>query len=161
MDGPDDFGGMARAIIDSTLYMVLGTSDQAGQPWVTPVYFSPVAYTEFYWVSSPQAKHSHNIAQRPQVSLVIFNSQVPVGGARAVYMSAAAGELSGSELERGLQHYNGRFTEPAEHGLRDFRLEQVQPPGRYRLYRAVASEHWVLDPQSSPDSRARVTLTAG
>jgi hypothetical protein len=25
----------------------------------------------------------------------------------------------------------------------------------------VASEHWVLDPPSSPDSRARVTLRAG
>jgi hypothetical protein len=31
-------------------------------------------------------------------------------------------------------------------------------PAPYRLYRATASQHWVLDPDSSPDDRAAVTL---
>jgi hypothetical protein len=31
-------------------------------------------------------------------------------------------------------------------------------PAPYRLYRATVSQHWVLDPESSPDDRAEVTL---
>jgi uncharacterized protein YhbP (UPF0306 family) len=153
-----DPGGLAKAIIDSTLYMVLGTADESGQPWVSPVYFTASKCKEFYWISSPEAKHSRNIAKRSQISIVIFNSQVPVGKAQAVYMSAEAEELTSSDLEHGLVIYNGRFPDPARHGVLDTTLEDVCPLGRYRLYRAVASEHWVLDPNASPDRRTPVTL---
>ena len=158
MNQHEHLAAMAKDIINSTLYMVLGTSDQAGHPWVSPVYFTASNYTEFYWISSPQAKHSRNIAMRSQISIVIFDSQVPAGKGQAVYMSAVAHELTGNELEPGLVVYNGRFPEPARHGVRDTRLEEVRPPGLYRLYRAVASEHWVLDPHASPDRRTAVTL---
>jgi len=158
MNQQEDFAAMAKTIINSTLYMVLGTADESGQPWVSPVYFTASKYKEFYWISSLEAKHSRNIAQRSQVSIVIFNSQVPVGKAQAVYMSAAAEELADGNLERSLVIYNGRFPDPAQHGVRDIRLEEVRPPGFYRLYRAVALEHWVLDPYASPDRRTPVTL---
>jgi uncharacterized protein YhbP (UPF0306 family) len=158
MNQQEDFAAMAKAIIDSTLYMVLGTVDESGQPWVSPVYFTASKYKEFYWISSPQTKHSRNIAQRSQISIVIFNSQVPVGKAQAVYMVATAEEMTGSDLERGLIVYNGRFPDPARHGVQDTRLEEVRPPGLYRLYRAVALEHWVLDPYASPDRRTPVTV---
>jgi uncharacterized protein YhbP (UPF0306 family) len=157
MNQQEDFAGMAKAIIDSTLYMVLGTADESGQPWVSPVYFTASQYKEFYWISSPEARHSRNIAKRSQISIVIFNSQIPVGNAQAVYMSAAAEELTGSDLEGGLVIYNGRFPDPAQHGVQDISLEEVRPPGLYRLYRALALEHWVLDPYASPDHRTPVT----
>ena len=149
---------MAKAIIDSTLYMVLGTADESGQPWVSPVYFTASQYKEFYWISSPETKHSRNIAKRSQISLVIFNSQVPVGEAEAVYVSASAEELTGGDLERGLVIYNGRFPDPARQGVQNTRLEEVRPLGLYRLYRATVVEHWVLDPYASPDRRTPVTL---
>jgi len=81
-----------------------------------------------------------------------------VGKAQAVYMSAAADELTASDLGRGLAVYNGRFPDPARHGVQDIKLEEVRPPGPYRLYRAVASEHWMLDPHASPDHRIPVAL---
>jgi hypothetical protein len=31
-------------------------------------------------------------------------------------------------------------------------------PAPYRLYRATVLKHWVLDPDSSPDDRAEVSL---
>lgn len=153
MDQQEDFATMAKAIIDSTLYKVLGTADESGGPWVSPVYFTASQYKEFYWISSPETRHSRNIAQRSQISIVIFNSHTPVGKAQAVYMSAAAEDLNGSDLERCLVIYNGRFPDPARHSVQDTRLEEVCPPGLYRLYRAVALEHWVLDPRASPDRR--------
>lgn len=158
MNQQEDIAAIAKAIIDATLYMVLGTADASGQPWVSPVYFTASKYKEFYWISSPDTKHSRNIAQRSQISIVIFNSQVPVGKAQAVYISAAAEELTGSDLERGLIIYNKRFPDPAGQGVKDTQLEEVRPPGLYRLYRAVAVEHWVLDPYASPDRRTPVTI---
>lgn len=158
MNQQEDLIAIAKAIINSTLYMVLGTADESGQPWVSPVYFTASNYKEFYWISSPQAKHSRNIAMRSQISIVIFDSQVSVGKAQAMYMSAEAEELTGSDLERGLVIYNGRFPDPASHGVQDIRLEEVRPPGLYRLYRAVASEHWILDPHDSPDRRTLVAI---
>lgn len=153
-----DLGSIARTIIDSNLYMVLGTADETGQPWVSPVYFACTDYREFYWISSPKVKHSYNISIRPQISIVVFNSQVPAGTGQAVYMSAIAEEMTGVDFDRGLDIYNGRFSNPAEHGVRLIKLEDVQAPALYRLSRATASEHWVLDPASHPDHRTPVTV---
>src|SRR5687768_2053911 len=74
-----DLGAMARAIIDSNLYLTLGTADENGRPWVSPVYYAPEGYAEFYWVSSPEATHSRNIAARPEVAIVVFESRTPIG----------------------------------------------------------------------------------
>src|SRR5215211_6366186 len=93
-----DLGMIARNIIDSMLYMVLGTADAVGQPWVSPVYFASAGYIQFYWVSSPEARHSRNIGTHPQVSIVVFDSRAPIGTGQAVYMAAVAEELPGAEL---------------------------------------------------------------
>ena len=96
----DRVGDMARGVIESNRYMVLGTADEGGVPWVTPVWFAQTGDRRFVWVSSPERRHSRNVRARPEVSIVIFDSQVAVGSARAVYMSASAEGLSGAELER-------------------------------------------------------------
>ena len=98
-----DLNDRARAIIDSNRYMALGTAGSNGQPWVSPVWFASEDYRHFHWVSSPDARHSQNVAARPEVAIAIFDSTVPVGGAQAVYMSGRAEELIGPELERGIE----------------------------------------------------------
>jgi uncharacterized protein YhbP (UPF0306 family) len=153
-----DLGAIARRIIDSILYMVLGTADETGRPWTSPVYFASEKYREFYWMSSPEVTHSRNILVRPQVSIVIFDSRVAVGMGQAVYMSAVAEELAGTEFDRGIQIYNTRFQDPAGHGVRTIQSEDVQSPALYRLYRAIAQEHWVLDPKGHPDHRILVNV---
>ena len=158
MSQEQDLGTIARSIIDSILYMVLGTADETGRPWVSPVYFASEKYREFYWMSSPDSTHSHNILVRPQISIVIFDSRVAVGSGQAVYMSALAEELTGVEFDRGLQIYNGRFENPAEYGVRTIKAEDVQVPAPYRLYRATAQEYSILDPGGHPDRRIPVTL---
>jgi nitroimidazol reductase NimA-like FMN-containing flavoprotein (pyridoxamine 5'-phosphate oxidase superfamily) len=152
MGDEHELGAIARAIIDANLYMVLGTADQAGRPWVSPVYYAPVAYREFFWVSSPDATHSRNLEARPDVSIVIFDSGVPISTGQAVYMSANAGELVGKERAEALETYSRRTL---AHGGREWTLEDVQSPARLRLYRATAVEHYVLDEH---DRRVPVTL---
>ena len=153
-----DLGAVAKTIIDSNMYMTLGTANETGGPWVSPVYFSCAGYQQFYWISSLEARHSLNIAARPQISIVIFDSRVPVGKGQAVYMSAVAEELTGIDFDRGLAIYNGRFSDPAEHGVRIIEAKDLQGSALYRLYRATASEYWVLDPTRWPDLRTQVTV---
>ena len=72
-----DLAATAREIIDGSMYMVLGTADQGGSPWVSPVYFAVSDYKDFYWVSLPAAQHSQNLELRPDVSVVVFDSRAP------------------------------------------------------------------------------------
>jgi Pyridoxamine 5'-phosphate oxidase len=147
-----DPGVVARAIIDANLYMVLGTADEGGRPWASPVYYAPAAYREFFWVSSPNARHSSNIAARAEVGIVVFDSQAPIGTGQAVYMKAVAEELTGPDSGRGIDVFSRRSV---EHGGSEWTLEDVQPPARLRLYRAIASEHFVL---GAHDERVPVSL---
>jgi pyridoxamine 5'-phosphate oxidase-like protein len=151
----DDLGAIARAIIDSNTYMTLGTADRDGRPWVSPVYYAAAAYTEFFWVSSPEATHSRNISARPQISIVIFDSQAPIGAGQAVYMSAVAHELTGIDSERGIDVFSRTSV---AHGARPWSPGDVQAPALLRLYRATASEHSVLDPTARPDRRTPVNV---
>src|SRR5688572_24852505 len=98
MNHQQDLGAIARAIVDSNMYMTLGTADDTGRPWVSPVYYASAGYTEFFWVSSPEATHSRNLVARPHVSIVIFDSQAPIGTGQGVYISAVAAKLTGVDL---------------------------------------------------------------
>jgi nitroimidazol reductase NimA-like FMN-containing flavoprotein (pyridoxamine 5'-phosphate oxidase superfamily) len=155
----EQLASRARAIIDENRYLTLGTADQDGTPWANPVYFTPDGYSDFYWVSSPEARHSRNIAARPEVGIVLFDSTVRIGTAEAVYLSAVAAQVPDDELERCSRLYSARFPE-----LRDFPPEHLRPPALFRLYRARATEHSVLVRGSDPelgtgvDSRVTVTL---
>jgi nitroimidazol reductase NimA-like FMN-containing flavoprotein (pyridoxamine 5'-phosphate oxidase superfamily) len=99
MASPEQLEAVARAIIDENRYMTLGTADEGGVPWVSPVWYAPSANREFFWVSNADARHSRNIAARPQIAIVIFDSRAPVGSGQGVYMPAIAEQLAGAELE--------------------------------------------------------------
>jgi nitroimidazol reductase NimA-like FMN-containing flavoprotein (pyridoxamine 5'-phosphate oxidase superfamily) len=149
-----------RSIIDANLYMVLATADADGRPWASPVYFAVEDYTEFFWVSGPAVTHSRNLAARPDVSIVIFDSQLPISTGQAVYMSAVAEQLAGAEIERGIAIFSRRSL---EHGGREWTPADVLDPAPIRLYRATATAHFMLDKSGEApryDHRMPVTLTA-
>jgi nitroimidazol reductase NimA-like FMN-containing flavoprotein (pyridoxamine 5'-phosphate oxidase superfamily) len=99
MDGHPDLDAMARRVIDANNYMTLGTTDPDGRPRLSPVYYTPARYLDFYWVSSPEAQHSRNLAEHPEVEIVIFDSTAPVGEGEAVYIAATARAIRDDELE--------------------------------------------------------------
>src|SRR6266540_1488710 len=75
-----DLAVVARDIIDSNRYMTLATADGDGRPWAAPVWYAHEGYSDFLWVSRPEARHSRNLTSRPGLAIVIFDSTVPVGG---------------------------------------------------------------------------------
>jgi uncharacterized protein YhbP (UPF0306 family) len=143
-----ELADVARSVIDANNYMALGTADEAGNPWVSPVWFASEDYRSFHWVSSPDAKHSRNLAVHSEVAIAIFDSSVPVGGGQAVYMKGAAKQLTGAELEQGLEIFDRASRRDID---RAFGLDDVQGSALIRLYRATVSEHWVLIRGRDPD----------
>ncbi|MEU4423233.1 pyridoxamine 5'-phosphate oxidase family protein [Actinoplanes sp. NPDC024001] len=143
---------MARDVVDTNFYMTLGTADAAGRPWVSPVYFAAAGYRDFYWASVPEAVHSRNLAVRAELSIVIFNSQVPVNQGRAVYLEAVGAEVAAGDLDAGIAIYN---RPAAARGASIFGRTDLQAPARHRLYRATAVRQYLLD---GSDQRIPVRL---
>ena len=142
MSDPTELRAVARSIIDSNRYMVLATADAAGVPWASPVWYAPAGYRGFLWVSKPEARHSTNLDVRPELAIVIFDSHEP-GGWNALYVSAVAEHLADADIDDAI----GVFSSHGEaQGLRRWTREDVLPPAPHRLYRATASEMFVLDP---------------
>jgi hypothetical protein len=79
-----------------------------------------------------------------------------------VYAVGEAGELAGADLDRGLEVYPG----PSDRGAGPVTRQDVTGSSPYRLYRASASDVWVLCPREprqpcplhglAQDHRARV-----
>jgi nitroimidazol reductase NimA-like FMN-containing flavoprotein (pyridoxamine 5'-phosphate oxidase superfamily) len=160
---PGDVAGHTRELLAANRYMVLGTVDPDGHPWTSPVYFAAAGHREFYWVSATDARHSRNIAVRPQVSIVVFDSTVAPYHGRALYAAGDAAELTGDALERGLRLYPGH----PDRGATPVTWPDVTAPSPYRLFRVTASDVWVLCPRGpqqpcplhglARDHRTRVT----
>jgi hypothetical protein len=144
-----------RDIIEASRYLVLATADASGRPWSSPVYFAHICFAEFFWVSSPEATHSVNIAVRPEVGIVVFDSQVAIGAGQGVYMSAAATLLENGEAARGIEAFSARSV---AQGGREWTAQDVRPGAGLRLYRATADSYSILAKDGRPDHRIAVSL---
>ena len=98
-----ELADVARSVIDTNRYMALGTAAAAGHLWVSPVWVASEDDRTFHWVSSPDARHSRNLAARPVVAIASLDSWVPVGGAQAVSRKGVARQLTGADLDQGLE----------------------------------------------------------
>jgi uncharacterized pyridoxamine 5'-phosphate oxidase family protein len=134
MRGDPELGAMARRVIGANHYMTLATLDPDGRPRLSPVYYTAARYTDFYWVSSPEAHHSRNLAERPEVQIVIFDSTAPVGKGEAVYLRGTAKQMSDDELEPVLSE---AFRTAA--GARRFNADELSGGAPFRLYLAYAT----------------------
>lgn len=133
---------VARRLIDANSYLTLATADADGRPWATPVWFAERDLREFFWVSRPETRHSRNIAERPDVALTIFDSTTPVGSATAVYVEAVAQEVGDADRAAAIDAYSSRSV---ARGIRPWEESDVTGPAPFRLFRALASQVYVLD----------------
>jgi nitroimidazol reductase NimA-like FMN-containing flavoprotein (pyridoxamine 5'-phosphate oxidase superfamily) len=146
---------IARAILDAGIYVVLATADADGVPWASPVWFANEDYRELYWVSYPGARHSQNIAVRPQIAMVVFDSTVPPGTGQGVYMTATAAQLSDSAA---IEHGIGVFSRESmrQGDQEEWGPDRVTGEARLRLYQANVHEYSILDPDVPFDVRVGV-----
>jgi hypothetical protein len=139
----DDLAGHAQELLDTNCYLTLGTVGPDGRPWTSPVYFAAAGLREFYWTSDTGAEHSRHLAERADVSIVVFDSSVRPYHGRALYAVGTAGEVPSDDLDRGLRVYPG----PSDRGATALTRDDVTGSSPYRLYRATATAVWVLCPR--------------
>ena len=156
-DDPTNPAALARDVSDANQYLVLGTADPTGRPWTTPVYFAHDSYREFFWVSAPERRHCQNLLARPDVAIVIFDSQSRINTGQGVNLTTTAAEIDDSDLARGIEIFSARCL---THGGRAFSVSEVTGHADLRLYRAVADEQWILAKDGGPDRRIPVDTSA-
>ena len=144
----------AEEILAANSYMTLSTADADGRPWVSPVWFAFDA-DALFWVSYTHRRHSRNIAVRPQVAVVVYDSTVTPGDAAAVYMEATAALLEGDDRLPALEVYSRRSV---QRGLDPFGLDDIERENGLRLYRARVSARWTLDDR---DNRVDAPIVNG
>ena len=123
----------ARRIIEEQRFMTLATADADGVPWASPVWYAPAGPSELLWVSRPEARHSRNLAVRPELGIVIFDSRQTPGEVKAVYMEGRAQQTDPE-----------RIAIFSERSVAQGMEEWPVVPDHLRLYSAVISQHWVL-----------------
>jgi nitroimidazol reductase NimA-like FMN-containing flavoprotein (pyridoxamine 5'-phosphate oxidase superfamily) len=122
---------MARDVVATNRYFVLGTVHPDGRPRVSPVYFNHHEHRSFYWVSSPDSQHSRNIAGEAPVNAVVFDSSTPPPENRAVYLTGAAVEVPEPDLDLEIP----RAFAQVDKGGRAFTVDELSGDGDLRLYR--------------------------
>jgi general stress protein 26 len=155
--GEPDPAEIARSIIDEITYMTIASVDADGRPWASPVWFAHDGYREFIWISRPDARHSQNLAGRPEVSIVIFDSRVPIDTGQGVYIEATAEQLTDeAEIERAMAVFSERSV---AQGGREYPAADVTDSSHLRPYRATATKTFLgindRRTEVTPDSRTR------
>lgn len=155
---PNDDGAVERlrvlrSVIDANRFMTLATANEQGTPWASPVWFARRDERRFLWVSRPTTRHSRNIAARPDVAIVIYDSRTTPDERQAVYIVATATQLEGEDLDAGISAFSG---ESLSQALSEWPLERVTGPAGLRLYQATATSWFIL--ADGPDERLLVPL---
>lgn len=133
-----DFDKRAKEIIAKVPYITIASTSEGGKPWNTPVFDAYDREHNFYWGSYRKSQHSKNIRANKDIFLVIYDSTVPPGTGRGVYIEATAAELEDIK-EIGFAH---RLLE-TRHIVPYWKLEQVQGDAPIRLYKAEPKKIWM------------------
>ncbi|MFL6125980.1 hypothetical protein, partial [Actinophytocola sp.] len=98
-------------------------------------------------------RHSQNLAVRPEVSIVVFDSTLRPGVVQAVYLTGTAAPVPAPETERGMDVFSRAAV---RQGLGEWGTDRVTGAAELRLYRATIAEHYILDPDSRIETRLLV-----
>ena len=132
-----DLDQLARDVLDSIRYVVLGTIDEDGRTRTSPVFFTPYRYEDLYWVSYSDTHHSQNLTRDGRLSGVVFDSTRPPPETSAVYVTGAAREVPANDVTEHLP----RAFDPEGRGGRRFSPEELTSDEELRLW-VLHVERW-------------------
>jgi len=151
---------IVKALLGDIHYLTLATADADGRPWASTVWFcaslrSPSTErldVELIWLSRPEARHSLNLLERPEVGISVFDSQQPADTGVGLQFAARAERVTRGELEEAVAVFSkaslgagGNAWSPA----------QLEAPAPLRAYRARPDRAFLL----VDGSRAELPLT--
>ena len=142
----------ARELIAANRYMTLATADASGRPWISPVWFAPDD-GGFLWISRPDSRHSRNLAERPELALVIYDSTVLPAERQALYVEAVAEQLDGEPRDVAVARYSEHSV---AQDLEPLTIDEVTESSPLRIFRAGVTAAFMLEDER--DFRTAVEL---
>ncbi len=108
---PDDLRPVLHAFLASQSTMALATAgDQDGRPQVAPLFYASDEAFNIYWVSSPDSRHSVNIASWNDVAATIYAPTWDWAGIKGVQLAGDAMPVTDEEERRhALAIYSAKF----------------------------------------------------
>ena len=139
----------AHQLLDENQYLTLATSDANGRPWSSTVWYTAWQRSlseerltvEFIWLSRPEARHSQNLLQRPDVGISIFNSAQPAGTGDGLQFAARAELVPSLQLDEAAAAFS---TASVAAGGGTWTRAQVEEPALPRLYLARPESAYLL-----------------
>jgi nitroimidazol reductase NimA-like FMN-containing flavoprotein (pyridoxamine 5'-phosphate oxidase superfamily) len=99
----------AAELVAAETTLVLATAG-AGGPAAAPLFYWPEGLA-LYWLSSPESRHSRNLAGEPRAAVAVYASVRDWRDIRGVQMEGTASPVADSgERERVLAAYRKRFS---------------------------------------------------
>ena len=108
---PDDLRLELHAFLASQSTMALATAgEEDGRPQVAPLFFASDEALNLYWISSPDSRHSVNIADWNDASAAIYAHTWDWVGIKGVQVSGDAMAVrDDDERRRALELYRAKF----------------------------------------------------
>lgn len=108
---PDDLRLELHAFLASQSTMALATAgEEDGRPQVAPLFFASDEALNLYWISSPDSRHSVNIADWNDASAAIYAHTWDWSGIKGVQVSGDAMAVrDDDERRRALELYRAKF----------------------------------------------------
>jgi nitroimidazol reductase NimA-like FMN-containing flavoprotein (pyridoxamine 5'-phosphate oxidase superfamily) len=128
----------ARDILDAIKYATIATVSDDGQPWNSPVYYVYDENYTFYWASSTKSQHSQNIYANSKVFIAVYDSTIPWGAGKGVFLQAEAVEVTNaSEIAKACELRKARVPD-ANQPPDDFMGDKPR-----RIYKAFLQKIWM------------------
>ena len=122
-----------KDLIERTQYLVLATTD-GESPWVAPLECMVDDDLNFYFFSTPEARHSRHIEAGGQVAAVRFDSEQPE------YTPSLSANLNAVQMECSARRLDpSEYNEPVQ-GAIDL-LQPPMPP--YEVYKITPTRFYV------------------
>jgi len=144
-----------RSYLPQVIHLSLATC-RDNRPWVCEVHFASDDDLNLYFCSSPQRRHSQEIAANPHVAGNIVTQHHLGQKVRGVYFEGVAKELENvNEGDIGYKVYSERFeTGPAL-------LSDLKAPGGGRLYQITVSDYYLFDNYNGPSAKHQLPWGKG
>lgn len=149
----DQIENIIRHYIPQVIHMSLATVAD-NKPWVCEVHFAYDNSMNLYWISSPERRHSQEIAKNPNVSGNIVTQHFLNQKPRGVYFEGQAHKLEGVPVEHpAYQAYASRF------GVTEG-LKAINEENGLRLYQLLVSDWYLFDAYNGPSQKYRLNADA-
>jgi uncharacterized protein YhbP (UPF0306 family) len=146
---------LARKIMESNQYMSLGTVNEEGVAWVSPVVYAYDNRFCLYFMSLPKSRHGENIRNNSRISTAIYDSHQNFGEGVGLQIEGEVKLVPVWETAKAFKCYFARkWPYGCLTNVTDFkRFYKVY---KYRFYKIRPTQVWMNDPRKESDMRVKV-----